>query len=57
MSNREKLYWQLAWSHEKNVWAVGYVGGKHSVSVDADNYVFALLFMDITACAGEGYLW
>jgi len=35
-----------------------YVGGKHLVSVDGDNYIFALFFMDIIiACASEGYLW
>jgi len=32
---------------------VGYVGGKHLVSVDAD-YCILALFMDTTAC--EGYL-
>jgi len=28
---------------------VGYVGGKHLVWVDADNYIFALFFMDTIA--------
>jgi len=27
------------------------------VSVDADNYIFALFFMDMIACASDGYLW
>jgi len=36
---------------------VGYVGGKHLESVDADNYIFALFLMDTIACASEGYLW
>jgi len=27
------------------------------MSVEADNYIFALFFMDTIACASEGYLW
>jgi len=34
--------------------AVGYVGGKHLVSVDVENYIFALYFKDTTACASIG---
>jgi len=33
------------------LWAVGYVGGIHLVSVDADSYIFSLFFMDTIACA------
>ena len=39
------------------LWAVEYVGGHHLVSADVNNCRFALFFMDIIACASEGYLW
>ena len=64
-SKLRKMYWELRFpeSTKKKLCdtdrlrAVGYVGGKYLVSVDANIYVFALFFMDIIACANGGYLW
>jgi len=46
---RKKIYDRL--------WAVGYVGGKHLLSLDTDNYIFALCLMDAIARGIECYLW
>ena len=53
-----QTYWQLRLPEGTKkicdrLWAVGCVGGKHLVSVDADNYVFAIFFMAMVACASE----
>jgi len=42
--------------HCDRLCAVGYVGGKHLVSVGADNCILALFFVVTIACARERYL-
>jgi len=51
-----KIFCIPKYMHSRTLMTLGYVGGKHLVSVDADNYIFALFFMDTSACASESCL-